>query len=316
MKVHIENIGIVKQANILVDGLTVIAGYNDSGKSTVGKILYKLHYGMDIYPNTFSQCIGKLNIEDNGRKYELTFPLEKDGIKSPCKNNLFFDVTIIDTPMILSDDFEQRYLNQRGKRVLGHQNDLIGKLLQPNEREENIVENTFQRNRLQKLDDSFQEVLKGNIIQDNGKLLYKTQGQSFGVASLASGLKSYVIIRHLLENGYLGEKSLLIIDEPEVHLHPQWQLHFAELLVRMSEVLHIHMILTTHSPYFLQALEVFSRKYRIRDNTHFYLAQREADGAVIDNIDNNIDAAYNLLAQPIMTLRELFEEQQENEDDD
>ena len=42
MNLELKNIGIVKKATMDIDGLTVIAGENDSGKSTVGKVLYCL----------------------------------------------------------------------------------------------------------------------------------------------------------------------------------------------------------------------------------------------------------------------------------
>ncbi|MEA2018479.1 MAG: AAA family ATPase, partial [Campylobacterota bacterium] len=37
MNLKLNNIGIIKEADIKLDGLTVIAGENDSGKSTVSK---------------------------------------------------------------------------------------------------------------------------------------------------------------------------------------------------------------------------------------------------------------------------------------
>ena len=42
MRLQLKNIGIVNDADIKIDGLTVIAGENDSGKSTVGKVLCTL----------------------------------------------------------------------------------------------------------------------------------------------------------------------------------------------------------------------------------------------------------------------------------
>ena len=40
MEFSIRGIGIIKEADIKMDGLTVIAGSNNSGKTTVGKALY------------------------------------------------------------------------------------------------------------------------------------------------------------------------------------------------------------------------------------------------------------------------------------
>ena len=42
MKLKLNNIGIIKEADIKIDGLTVIAGKNDSGKSTISKVLYSM----------------------------------------------------------------------------------------------------------------------------------------------------------------------------------------------------------------------------------------------------------------------------------
>ena len=54
---------------------------------------------------------------------------------------------------------------------------------------------------------------------------------------------------------------IIIIDEPEIHLHPEWQLIFAELIVLIQKEFGMHILLNTHSPYFLNAIQVFSKKY-------------------------------------------------------
>ena len=42
MEIRLNNIGIVRNSTIKLDGLTVITGDNNSGKTTVGKTLYSL----------------------------------------------------------------------------------------------------------------------------------------------------------------------------------------------------------------------------------------------------------------------------------
>ena len=42
MKLKIQNFAKIKEANIVIDGITVSAGENNTGKSTVGKILFSL----------------------------------------------------------------------------------------------------------------------------------------------------------------------------------------------------------------------------------------------------------------------------------
>ena len=42
MRLEVQNFAKIKKADIKIDGITVIAGENNTGKSTVGKILYSI----------------------------------------------------------------------------------------------------------------------------------------------------------------------------------------------------------------------------------------------------------------------------------
>lgn len=42
MKISLDNIGIIKDSTINIEGITVITGKNNSGKTTVGKVVYSL----------------------------------------------------------------------------------------------------------------------------------------------------------------------------------------------------------------------------------------------------------------------------------
>ena len=42
MRIKLENITKIDKADVVVDGITVIAGENSSGKSTVGRVLYSI----------------------------------------------------------------------------------------------------------------------------------------------------------------------------------------------------------------------------------------------------------------------------------
>lgn len=43
MKLNISNFAKIDNADIIIDGITVIAGENNTGKSTIGKILFSIH---------------------------------------------------------------------------------------------------------------------------------------------------------------------------------------------------------------------------------------------------------------------------------
>ena len=83
----------------------------------------------------------------------------------------------------------------------------------------------------------------------------------------------------------------------------------------MVKKLHIYLVVATHSPYFLQALDIFQEQYELGNKAHFYLAESHEKGARISNIDGNIEKSYNLMAEPILTLRKYRDEMQEQDDD-
>ena len=53
MEFSVRGIGIIKEADIKIDGLTVIAGSNNSGKTIVGRALYSIVNAVE-------------NLEENG----------------------------------------------------------------------------------------------------------------------------------------------------------------------------------------------------------------------------------------------------------
>lgn len=46
MRINIKNIGKIKEADVNLNGITLIAGKNDTGKSTVGKVLFSIFNGL------------------------------------------------------------------------------------------------------------------------------------------------------------------------------------------------------------------------------------------------------------------------------
>ena len=67
--------------------------------------------------------------------------------------------------------------------------------------------------------------------------------------------------RHKIAN---PNKELLIIDEPELSLHPEAQAKLVEIIVEAVNK-GLKIILVTHSPYILEALNNHLQRYKIRD---------------------------------------------------
>jgi predicted ATPase len=77
----------------------------------------------------------------------------------------------------------------------------------------------------------------------------------------------------LLKSGYLDSKTLLIIDEPEVHLHPQWIIEYARLMVLLNKELGVKFFIATHNPDMVSAIRYISEKEGISNKLNFYLAE-------------------------------------------
>jgi len=79
--------------------------------------------------------------------------------------------------------------------------------------------------------------------------------------------------------------SLLLFDEPEVHLHPEWQIELAKLLVKLAEI-GIPIFINSHSPYMLEALYTYANRSNIikEDFRLYYLEKDGDDGSILKNL--------------------------------
>ena len=148
-------------------------------------------------------------------------------------------------------------------------------------------------------------VCSGDVIRSKRSVTgYQRKGSDkvLNVRNLSTGLKTFVILKMLLTSGVIERNGTIILDEPEIHLHPEWQLLFAELIVLIQKEFGVHVLLNTHSPYFLNAIEVYTVKYGVDDKCKYYLAFSKDDISNIEEVTDNIEAIYSKLARPLQDL--------------
>lgn len=141
--------------------------------------------------------------------------------------------------------------------------------------------------------------------KETQSLVWKKDNVSFSPVNVASGIKSFGVIQLLLAADIINENKMLIWDEPENHLHPKWQIEFAHLLVNLAKA-GIPVVVSSHSPYFIQGIRYFSRKEQIDKYVNYYLAEETEDGlADINEVTNDLNRVFTKLAEPLNEIMNL-----------
>ncbi len=102
----------------------------------------------------------------------------------------------------------------------------------------------------------------------------RSDGKIFDLNEVATGIKAFSIIQLLLKNGHIDNRTLLIIDEPESHLHPQWIVEYAHMIVLLHKYIGVKFFLASHNPDMVSAIRYIAEKEGVLDNVNYYLAEK------------------------------------------
>ena len=171
---------------------------------------------------------------------------------------------------------------------------------------DDVIGSVIAKEKLNTIEELLDKVVDGDISNNSrtGELYLqnKEYKEPIALSNLSTGVKSFAVLKMLLEKGSLYEKDVLILDEPEIHLHPQWQIEYAELLVLLQKQFNLSVIVTTHSPYFVDAINLFSCKYETDNAVNYYMSVVDYDGIKMEKVTDNIDKIYKKMASPIEVL--------------
>lgn len=247
--------------------------------------------------NEISECSIKSHILNNATYINNPFSLDKINAGIGFQLNTF---SFIENNLIykLKNKVTSEYSDDN---TLWNNNDPIAKL-----RNNKLLQNILTK---------MNEILPGKIIF-NDNYVYKMENKDINISSLSTGIKSFALIKQLIENNQLNEKDVLILDEPEIHLHPEWQLIYAELIVLLQKEYNLTVLITTHSSTFLEAIDLFSRKNKTDNNCNYYISQPAdvKNMVTFEDVTNHLDIVYKELVTPTMTLMKLREELEDEND--
>ena len=141
-------------------------------------------------------------------------------------------------------------------------------------------------------------ILKGDASysEQSKTLIYqRNDGQTFDLSQSATGVQAFAFLQLLLKKGLINDRSLIIIDEPEAHLHPQWIVEYAKVLVELNKKTKARFFIATHSTDMVSALRYISEKEETLDHLSYYRAvPTDADAYTYDyqNMGTDIEPIF------------------------
>lgn len=238
----------------------------------------------------------KLNLNIKDKNIDLEFN-KNECVKFESNIAITHKAIYIDNPFVLDKLSDYGYTNI----IEG----FLKRLLTNYDNEdvmEGIIEKVLSKEKLEKIYSSLNMVVHGDIVETSRNeysLADEYCEEPISFKNLSAGLKSFVIIKMLLERNKIGEKDVLILDEPEIHLHPQWQVIYAEIIVLLQKYFDLSIVVTTHSPYFLDAINLYSIKHEIDKGVNYYLSTVEDGRATMEQVTDNIDKIYGKMSTPL-----------------
>lgn len=178
--------------------------------------------------------------------------------------NEISDAIFVETPLIL--EFEN-FLPKERFQVPYHIDSLLQELNKSNFSFTSAETDDF----IRKFSKATESIISGNISKDSKGFSFESKsGKNYNIINASSGIKSIGLLQYLVTNKALKKGSTLYWEEPEVHLHPTWQLKMVDLFIELMNV-GIKVVFSTHSPYMADYLNAKATKGGYRDRVAFNL---------------------------------------------
>lgn len=253
-----------------------------------------------------------LDTEEEGR---LLFKAKNNQVTevSFSERGFYEDITYVESPLYfhLLDSLKSSVAYREMKRTLGfkpmapaHVKDFVDKVLN--------FQNFHTQLSLfgpQSKDFHTEDIIHGMFAYDKSSrsIVYQKNGMKIKPINVASGIKSFGALQLLLDGYCISNNRPLIWDEPENHLHPQWQVEFAKVIVQIVNS-GIPVMISTHSPYFLQAVRYYSAMYSIEKYVNYYMAEcANEDMVTIKEVTNDLNQVFLTLAEPLNSIMNVDE---------
>ena len=270
-----------------------------------------LEYILDgSFETEFNGQVKKISKEDKYAKVSIGIKDKTTSVEIDGDGNFSIDnpilltkkIVYIDDPYIIDSLHRNNVFRLPRYEYLNHTDDLID-LLDSNSPDSILVDDS-----LDIINEHLKKIGQVNIVRERNRYLYNfaNSEEKINIKNASTGLKAFLIIKLLIERGALQKNGTIILDEPETHLHPDWQIIFAELIVLLNKYLGMHILINSHSPYFVRAIEVYSSKHRVASKCKYYLAyDNEKSGlAEVKDVSDSVNEIYSTLSSAFDILEQ------------
>ena len=263
--VSVKGVQSIQEAEILLDGITVIAGENGCGKSTISEIIFMLLYAW---------CEGK-SIDDSLFEGDYTLLNTEQIVDSVSSVAIISDILLSDDALKSGMWCDENCTPSTG--------DSCTEILK-------MIEDTMR---------GVVTCVKGLLVY------VREDGLHIALLDCSQGIKLFGIMYALLKYGGINEKTFLIVDGVDGYLHPTWLVEYARILVFIRKNLGTRIVISSHYPGMVSAIKYISEKEGVQGGLNFYLAEADAENAYrytyapqgndIENIFGSFNRAFELL---------------------
>lgn len=268
---------------------------------------------------------GSVSAEINGHNVSVDF--SGDNVSYESDINIQHNAFFIDSPDLLNHWGRYQYAGGRNV-MLGLSHSLRRAINSALFDDENPVNKAFENllftERYNKFINEVSEIMKGHfefdsngILRFNESLDGREEAPIFELDNVSEGIKAFGVIELMLKYRIFSDGDVLIFDEPEIHLHPEWQLKYARLLVKLQQEFNLTILITTHSSNFLMATQFFAKLEGREEVVNAYrIKQSEKNKrySVVESAEHSgFDDAYISFIHAAQELDEIRKKAYENE---
>lgn len=260
--IFIENYKILKKFKIDftnnngINPVTILAGINGSGKTTLLEFIFETFKKQNINNSNKGSYIG---IEEaklfNTTPIEPYFHLTSDFLKKN-KDKFAFDISQKIFYYKASEE------NNSAKKII---TDYIDELIYEKDIKSSQAYDKM-RNTLNEILSTINLQIEFSRLDKDKEIYFKNyQSNEIKLKNLSDGEKKIITKVFPLFISPI-KNSVILIDEPESSLHPNWQNEIINLYTKIAEKNNNQIIIATHSPHIVSAVENKYVKVLVNEN--------------------------------------------------